>query len=96
MAKYLVQRGGVVLPNGMVLDTGAEFDSAFEKMSDADVARYMAAKKIVPASAGTLPTHTPLFVLLLIGVVLLVGALTFVPALALGPVVEQLHMLGIP
>ena len=60
------------------------------------IAGALAAKKIVPASAGTLPTHTPLFVLLLIGVVLLVGALTFVPALALGPVVEQLHMLGIP
>ena len=42
-------------------------------------------KKIVPAGAGTLPTHTPLFVVLLVGVVILVGALTFVPALALGP-----------
>jgi K+-transporting ATPase ATPase A chain len=41
-------------------------------------------------SAGTLPTHTPLFVTLLIGVVVLVGALTFVPALALGPIVEHL------
>jgi K+-transporting ATPase ATPase A chain len=44
----------------------------------------------VPGSAGTLPTHDALFVLLLVGVVLLVGALTFLPALALGPVVEQL------
>jgi K+-transporting ATPase ATPase A chain len=58
------------------------------------IAGSLAAKKIVPASSGTLPTHTPLFVLLLIGTVLLVGALTFIPALALGPVVEHLQMLG--
>ncbi len=59
------------------------------------IAGSLAAKKIVPASSGTLPTHTPLFVLLLIGTVLLVGALTFVPALALGPVVEYLQMIGV-
>ena len=59
------------------------------------IAGSLAAKKIVPASAGTLPTHTPLFVLLLIGSVIVVGALTFLPALALGPVVEQLQMLGV-
>jgi K+-transporting ATPase ATPase A chain len=47
-------------------------------------------KKIVPASAGTLPTHTPLFVAMLVGTIVIVGALTFIPALALGPVVEQL------
>jgi potassium-transporting ATPase potassium-binding subunit len=58
------------------------------------IAGALAAKKIVPASAGTLPTHTPLFVVLLIGTVIVVGALTFVPALALGPVVEQLQMMG--
>jgi K+-transporting ATPase ATPase A chain len=58
------------------------------------IAGALAAKKTVPASAGTLPTHTPLFVLLLIGTVIVVGALTFVPALALGPVVEQLQMIG--
>lgn len=51
-------------------------------------------KKRVPISAGTLPTHTPLFIGWLIGVVILVGALNFVPALALGPVVEHLIMLG--
>jgi K+-transporting ATPase ATPase A chain len=45
-------------------------------------------------SAGTLPTHTPLFIGLLIGTVLVVGALTFFPALALGPIVEHLLMLG--
>jgi potassium-transporting ATPase potassium-binding subunit len=59
------------------------------------IAGSLAAKKIVPASNGTLPTHTPLFVLLLIATVLLVGALTFIPALALGPVVEHLRMIGI-
>jgi len=59
------------------------------------IAGSLAAKKTVPAGPGTLPTHTPLFVVLLIGVVLLVGALTFIPALALGPVVEHLQMMAI-
>ncbi len=59
------------------------------------IAGSLAAKKRIPASSGTLPTHTPLFVLLLIGAVIVVGALTFLPALALGPVVEQLQMLGV-
>jgi K+-transporting ATPase ATPase A chain len=58
------------------------------------VAGSLAAKKIVPPSAGTLPTHTPLFVGLLIGVILIVGGLTFFPALALGPVVEHFAMLA--
>jgi K+-transporting ATPase ATPase A chain len=53
------------------------------------IAGSLAAKKQVPAGAGTLPTHTPLFILLLIGVIVLVGALTFLPALALGPIAEQ-------
>ncbi|MCX7096592.1 MAG: potassium-transporting ATPase subunit KdpA [Methylococcales bacterium] len=56
------------------------------------IAGSLAEKKTVPVGPGTLPTHTPLFVALLIGVVLMVGALTFVPALALGPVVEHLQM----
>src|SRR5262245_57672564 len=56
------------------------------------IAGSLAAKKTVPASPGTLPTHGPLFVVLLIGVVLIVGALTFVPALAFGPVIEHLQM----
>ena len=56
------------------------------------IAGALARKKIVPVGAGTLPTHTPLFVGLLVGVVLLVGALTFVPALALGPIVEHLQL----
>jgi K+-transporting ATPase ATPase A chain len=58
------------------------------------LAGALARKKVVPAGPGTLPTHTPLFVALLIGVVVMVGALTFLPALALGPVVEELMMKG--
>ncbi len=54
------------------------------------LAGALAAKKRIAVTAGTLPTHGPLFVLLLIGVVLLVGLLNYVPALALGPVVEHL------
>lgn len=50
----------------------------------------LAHKNIVPASAGTLPTHTPLFVFFLVAVIMLVGALTFIPALALGPIAEHL------
>jgi K+-transporting ATPase ATPase A chain len=56
------------------------------------VAGALAAKKIVPTSAGTFPTHGGLFVGLLIGVILIVGGLTFFPALALGPIVEHLAM----
>jgi K+-transporting ATPase ATPase A chain len=56
------------------------------------IAGSLAAKKLVPPSSGTLPTHTPLFVVLLASVVVIVGALTFLPALALGPIVEQLQM----
>jgi K+-transporting ATPase ATPase A chain len=58
------------------------------------VAGSLAAKKIVPPSAGTFPTNGPLFVGLLVGVVLIVGGLTFFPALALGPIVEHFAMLG--
>jgi K+-transporting ATPase ATPase A chain len=56
------------------------------------IAGSLARKKLTPPSAGTLPTHQPLFVVMLVSCVLLVGALTFVPALALGPLVEQLQM----
>ncbi len=56
------------------------------------VAGSLAEKKIVPPSAGTFPTHTPLFVGLLCGVILIIGGLTFFPALALGPIVEHLAM----
>jgi len=56
------------------------------------IAGSMARKKATPVSAGTLPTHTPLFVVFRVGTVILVGVLTFIPALALGPIVEQLMM----
>jgi len=56
------------------------------------VAGSLAAKKIIPPSAGTFPTHGGLFVGLLVGVILIVGGLTFFPALALGPIVEHLAM----
>jgi K+-transporting ATPase ATPase A chain len=56
------------------------------------IAGNLAAKKIVPPSAGTFPVHTPLFVTLLIGVILIVGALTFFPMLSLGPIVEHFLM----
>lgn len=56
------------------------------------IAGSLARKKIIPAGSGTLPTDSPLFISLLIGVVMIVGALTFLPALALGPIVEHLLM----
>ncbi|MEN4574488.1 potassium-transporting ATPase subunit KdpA [Pantoea agglomerans] len=56
------------------------------------IAGAMAVKKVQPVGNGTLPTHGPLFIGLLIGTVLLVGALTFIPALALGPVAEHLQL----
>ena len=59
---------------------------------DAGARRVAGAQKDRAGGPGTLPTHTPLFVALLIGVVIMVGALTFMPALALGPIVEHLLM----
>jgi len=56
------------------------------------LAGFFAERKTVPASAGTFPVTTPLFVVLLVGVILIVGALTFFPALSLGPIVEHLLM----
>jgi K+-transporting ATPase ATPase A chain len=53
------------------------------------IAGSLARKKKVPASSGTLPTHTPLFIAWLIGVIIIVGALSFIPALSLGPIVEH-------
>ncbi|HUW38894.1 MAG TPA: potassium-transporting ATPase subunit KdpA [Rhodocyclaceae bacterium] len=58
------------------------------------LAGALAAKKRIAVSGGTMPTHGPLFIVLLIGTVVLVGALNYVPALALGPVVEQLALLA--
>jgi K+-transporting ATPase ATPase A chain len=56
------------------------------------IAGSLAAKKRIAVTEGTLPTHGPLFVVLLVGTVLLVGLLNYVPALALGPVVEHLML----
>lgn len=56
------------------------------------IAGSLANKKLVPASPGTFPVHTPLFTVLLVGVILIVGALTFFPALTLGPILEHLLM----
>ncbi len=67
------------------------FGRFFVKVPVLALAGALGKKKVVPTSAGTLPTHTPLFVGMLVGVVLLVGALTFIPALALGPIVEHLQ-----
>ncbi len=58
------------------------------------IAGSMAGKRVAPPSAGTFPTDSPLFVVLLIAVILIVGALTFFPALSLGPIVEQLLALN--
>jgi K+-transporting ATPase ATPase A chain len=59
------------------------------------IAGSLAKKKRIEPTAGTLPTHGPLFVALLVGTVVLVGALTYVPALALGPVIEHLQLYAI-
>jgi potassium-transporting ATPase potassium-binding subunit len=56
------------------------------------VAGSLVRKKIVPASAGTFPTHSPLFVGLVIGVVIITGGLIYFPAVSLGPIVEQIAM----
>jgi potassium-transporting ATPase potassium-binding subunit len=54
------------------------------------LAGNLGSKKLVPPSSGTFPVHTPLFTVLLIGVILIVGSLTFFPALSLGPLLEHL------
>lgn len=59
------------------------------------IAGALARKQHVPSSSGTLPTHTPLFVFLLAGVVVIIGALAFIPALALGPLIEHLQMMNL-
>ena len=56
------------------------------------LAGFLSERKIAPETAGTFPVTTPLFVVLLIGVILIVGALTFFPALSLGPIVEHFLM----
>jgi K+-transporting ATPase ATPase A chain len=68
------------------------FGRFFVTIAVLGLAGSLAAKKVVPATAGTLPTHTPLFVGWLTATIVLVGALTFIPALALGPIVEHLML----
>ncbi len=58
------------------------------------IAGSMAAKKSIPISSGSLPTHTPLFVFWLAGIILALGALSYLPALALGPIVEHLRLIN--
>jgi K+-transporting ATPase ATPase A chain len=58
------------------------------------IAGSLAGKKLIPVTAGTLPTHGSLFVILLIGTIVIVGALTYFPALSLGPIVEHFQMLN--
>jgi K+-transporting ATPase ATPase A chain len=58
------------------------------------IAGSLAAKKRIPITSGTLPTHGMLFVVLLIGTVVIVGALTYFPALSLGPIVEHFQMVN--
>jgi K+-transporting ATPase ATPase A chain len=58
------------------------------------IAGSLVQKKLVPPSSGTFPTHTPLFVALLVAVILIVGGLTFFPALSLGPIVDHLYMVS--
>ncbi|MBN2395318.1 MAG: potassium-transporting ATPase subunit KdpA [Candidatus Atribacteria bacterium] len=59
------------------------------------IAGSLSKKKIIPVSQGTIPTHTPLFIVFLVMIVLIVGALTFFPVLALGPIVEHLMLRGV-
>jgi K+-transporting ATPase ATPase A chain len=59
------------------------------------IAGSLAKKKRIEPTAGTLPTHGPIYVAMLVGTVVLVGALTYIPALALGPVVEHLQLYAI-
>jgi K+-transporting ATPase ATPase A chain len=58
------------------------------------IAGSLARKKVIPNSSGTLATHTPLFIILLVSVTMILGALSFLPALALGPIAEQLMLWG--
>jgi K+-transporting ATPase ATPase A chain len=58
------------------------------------IAGSLAAKKLIPVTSGTLPTHGALFVTLLLGTIVIVGALTYFPALSLGPIVEHFQMLN--
>jgi potassium-transporting ATPase potassium-binding subunit len=87
--------GGLTV-NTLWYDTAIGFDMLFGRffmiIPMLAIAGNLAQKKYVPPSSGTFPVTTPLFTVLLIGVILIVGALTFFPALSLGPVLEHLLM----
>ena len=85
--------GGNTLWYNLTLGAGMAFARFFVIVPALAIAGAMAAKKTVPASAGTFPTHGGLFVGLLVGVIIIVGGLTFFPSLAVGPVVEHLAMI---
>jgi potassium-transporting ATPase potassium-binding subunit len=76
---------------GVVLTFVGRF---FIKVPILALAGSLVAKKRILAGAGTLPTHTPLFMVMVFSVIIIVGALTFFPALALGPIVEHLQMVS--
>ena len=87
--------GGLTV-NTLWYDTAIAFDMLFGRffmmIPMLAIAGNLAGKKYVPPSSGTFPVTTPLFTVLLIGVILIVGALTFFPAVSLGPVLEHLLM----
>ena len=87
---------GGLIPNTLWYNTTIGFDMLlgrfFMIIPMLAIAGNLAQKKYVPPSLGTFPVTTPLFTMLLIGVILIVGALTFFPALSLGPILEHLLM----
>jgi potassium-transporting ATPase potassium-binding subunit len=87
---------GGLTANTLWYDTAIGFDMLFGRffmiIPMLAIAGNLAQKKYIPPSTGTFPVTTPLFTVLLIGVILIVGALTFFPALSLGPVLEHLLM----
>ena len=83
---------GLLIVVALVLGLAMFFSRYWLAVPVLAIAGSLGAKKRIPVGSGTLPTHGPLFVVLLIGTVLLVGLLNYVPALALGPVVEQLKV----
>ena len=83
-----------------ILVRGADWATAASKLgwfkivarTKLAIAGSLAAKKTAPVSAGTFPTHGPVFVTLLVATILIVGALTFLPVLALGPIAEHMSI----
>ena len=80
--------------NAYTVETPDDALACADTADSGKVTGSLVEKKLVPPSSGTFPTHTPLFVALLVGVILIVGGLTFFPALSLGPVVDHLLMIA--